>query len=487
MPLVLTELGAAGYAFLVVGLGWVGVVCLWVLLRVGRFRMPAPVFWLAPLAMLAVGAGSAFLALGALDARLATSPFTGYALDLQRLEGLRAALFPVLVGLYLTSAGLLLSAPVVAIGNLIRAGERGAWSPAHAAGGVIGALLSPLGLLVGLDTFAVAAVASLSLAIASLRTSKGPDGRRLAAGRGMVAALGTGSLLLLGLAHPLAVRLEQVRIWTELPLPEQDAALALIGSPASTVVQDLSLAALLMLCGCVVMLPVARRVVDARASAGFVVATLLFGTGTLLTLAPLRALQEVVRPDPAHTRQVRLDALGLQLPSSEHSSPWEPGHTLTLDQYWVTADRDRLLPFKEGAPAPEDDGADLERFLRQGVGLPLVLEVDDRVLPTQLLPVLQAAHAVGFGEACIAANRPDGRLGCLRVQVGLGTAVANHLLVEPDTFVYVTDGEVQELGEGGLEAVAGPVALHLDDDLSSERMFEVLTGGLPDPLVVLPP
>lgn len=488
MPVALTELGAERYAFLVVGLGWVGLLVAWILLQLGRVRVPAPLFWLAPVAMLSVGAGAALQAQSELAIRLASSPFTGEALDLTRLDGVRVALSPVLVALYGTVVGLTVSAPVVAIGNVLRGGPSGRWTPTHAAGALLGVVLATLGLLSGPDTFVVAMVSAVSLGVASLRSARGRDGRRMAAGRGLVASLGSGAIILLGLAHPLGGRLEQVRIWTRVPFLEQDAALAAAVLPANAVISDLALAAALILCGFIVMLPVARRVVDARASAGFVVGTLLFGTGVMVTFVPLRSLQEVVRPDPARTRIVRLEALGIEVPTASGSAPWQPGHYLTVDQYWVTADRERLLPFKEGTPDPEDDGQALESFLRRGTGLPLVLEVDRRVTPTRLLPVLQQAHDTGFGSVCLVV-RPadDARLGCLDLDLGAARSLTNHLLIEPDRLVYITDGAVEEVDVGAVDRIEGPVAVHLDDDLEGDRLFDVLGRDLPDPLVVLSP
>ncbi|MCA9571612.1 MAG: hypothetical protein KC656_27425, partial [Myxococcales bacterium] len=385
---------------------------------------------------------------------------------------------------YAAAFGLFVSAPLLALANVVRPGPGARWTPLHAAAAVPAVALASLGLMAGPVTFVGAIVSAGSVGVASLRLGRGRDGRRMAATRGLVASLGVGGSLALALAHPLQVRLQAIRIWTRMPFDQQDAALALLDDPMRALSGDLGVAAILVICGVIALLPVVSKVVDARASAGFVVSILGFGVLASAVLLPLRPLGDATRPNPARDRRVALETAGVVLPIAPATADWHPGTHVTVGLYWATSGGERVLPYKEGLPAPTDDYQALDHALRAGLGADLVLEVDHRADVRRLAPILRHAFHLGYTGACLVVQDERGVMGCQALRLGTPADAEHHLLVQRDTLVYIAGEEPVELDADGLATIEGPVALHLDDALGADRLFAILGHDLPDPVLV---
>ncbi|MCA9566328.1 MAG: hypothetical protein KC656_00725, partial [Myxococcales bacterium] len=79
MPPELLELGPERYALLAVAVGWGVLLLVWVVAQLGRVRLPAPLFWLAPAAMLLTGSGASMRAQQMVADTVATAGLEGPA------------------------------------------------------------------------------------------------------------------------------------------------------------------------------------------------------------------------------------------------------------------------------------------------------------------------------------------------------------------------------------------------------------------------
>jgi hypothetical protein len=482
MPTELLELGTERYLLLAVAAGWGASLLLSVVLLLLRRRPLSILLWLGPAAMLLVGGAASIVAQVRLG--IAMNAVEVAARDGTELLGLRRALSPLIVALWTTATGCVLSALCIALATIARPGPRGRFSPLHAGGAVIALLLTPLALSAGPAAFAIVVGGALAQGLVTLRFGRGRDARRMASARALVASFTVFSALALVLALPLAHRLDALTIWATLPVAEQDAALVGLGPIVQPITGTLGVAGVLVMTGFIGLLPVARHVVDARSAAGFVLSLLLMGTVVGGLVVPVMPLSRVERPDPAADRVAALASRGIVLPDARATAPWVTGTYLTVGLYWAHLDDERVLPFRDGRPGPPDDEDALDARLRDGLDGPLVIEADHRVDAPRLVPLLARAYALGHTQVCFVMADARGALGCQLVTLGEATDADHHLLVQPDELIHVHE-EAQGVTLGAVGSLPGPLALHLHDELPMERLWPVLAQRTEPPVLVI--
>lgn len=484
MAELLLDLGDERFALLIVALGWAAAVLLYCGLLLFRRRPPSLLLWCGPGATLLVVSATSWWTQQGIDARLTLAGVQGAERAAASLTALRVALTPLMAGLYVVAIGCTITAVCVAMANVARTGPKGRLTLLHAGGALPALAAAPFGLMAGLDVFTVAVVNAAALAVSSTRMGIGADARRMAAARALVAALGVASLLALTLTLPLGYRLAALRIWVEQPHADQPAALAALGSPFDAIVSSLGVAAVFVVCGFIVLLPVARYVVNARAGAGFVMAFLGMAATAASLALPLHPLTQLRQPNPMLDRRIALEAAGIVLPVKAKTHSWVAGTHAMVGLYWATVEGERLIPFQEGRVSGALDEDALDNALRQGVGNPLVVEADYRADLPRLSPLLQAAQAIGTKQVCFVVQDEQGQMACQSVRLGKATEAEHHLLVQPDELVYIQETpRVVRLEE--LSSLPGPLAVHPHPNLTGDRLFTVLAEGLNDPMLVL--
>lgn len=467
------------------GLFWLGWVVVWLVAQAARFRLPAPLFFVAPFAVLVAGGASSWFAFEALETSLRSLPLPDVP-DARR-TGTREALLPVQYALWGVAWGAAMSAVVLAVGNILRAGDDGRWTWRHALAALPVLFLTPIGLWAGLDVFVIGALSASAVGLASLRLGKKADARRMVGGRVLVTSLGVLAALTLAIAHALDHRLDTLAIWTGVPYLDQPAALAGLGDPVAAVTSALGMAALLVFAGVLALLPVGRLVLDARSGAGFVLTALWVVPMATALVPALRPLADVRAPNPMRERRLALEKLGIVLPLHAANAPWRPGTHLMVGLYWANTDARRVLPFRDGLPSPDDGGQALDSVLTAALGNGLILESDYRIDGPRLLPILRRAHTLGHDEVCFVVQDATGQMGCQLVGLGTGRDFQTHLLVQPEELVVIQDAVATDASMDRLGDLPGPLAVHFHDDLPGERMWTVLGSGVPSPALIMRP
>jgi len=459
---LLLSAGPALYALLGLAGLWALVTLVWAGLSIGRFRLPAPLWWFFPGLTLAVGGFTAGFAPGPQNSAT--------------LLGLTATL---------TACGLLLSAPLLAIGNIARAGDFPKWKPGHAAPALIGLIGVVVGLASGPFASLFALIGTVSIGLAAVRLGTGDDRRRMVAGRAFIGSIATCAALALALAHFLHQRLSVLDIWATAPYSERAELLsALDTSLLWGLIGDLGVALALALAAAGTLVPVTRALLDGRTSGGFLFSTFLAilpAAGVAPALLPLLQIEGV---DELAERQIALRRAGIDLVQTEATAAWTPGTPVTVGVYWVTLGGERVLPFKDGRV----DSSQLENGYAMPIaeaitpftGGPIRLEIDRRTDLVRLSPVLLALRREGVDAVCFVVRSPTGAPGCLDARLSAPSDESTQILLR-STDATLIDGESEpepiDLAADAerLSSVSHPAVLHLDRSVSAQRLLEALS------------